>query len=107
VKERELLDAKSEQTKWRHRLAALYEQVDLLVTPTLTIFPPSLRDALVLQDGKSRCTLPANFAGVPALALPVPTEIDLPASIQLMGPMFSEDLLLRAGLELEEAIKSR
>lgn len=107
VTERHLLDAKSGQSNWRLRLAALYEHFDLLVTPTLTIFPPSIKAGAVLQDGKSRCTLPANFAGVPALSLPIPTEIDLPASVQLMGPMFGEDSLLCAGLELQEALKSK
>jgi amidase len=107
VTERQIIDAKSEQSNWRRRLQALYEQFDLLVTPTLTIFPPSIQDGVVLQDGTSRCTLPANFAGVPALSLPIPTAVELPASVQLMAPMFGEDLLLCAGLELQEALKSK
>jgi amidase len=107
VSEQELASVKSEQSAWRRRLAALYEEFDLLVTPTLSIFPPSLQDALKLQDGKSRCTLPANFAGTPALALPIPSSGDLPASIQLMAPMHGEESLLRAGLEFEDSLKSK
>ena len=45
----------------------------------------------------SRCTLPVNLAGVPALSLPVPTGGPLPASIQLIGPADSEERLLAAG----------
>ena len=107
VSEQELANVRSEQSVWRHRLEVLYEEFDLLVTPTLSIFPPSLRDALLLQDGKSRCTLPGNFAGVPGLALPIPSSGDLPASIQLMAPMYGEESLLRAGLEIEDALKSK
>jgi amidase len=107
VSEQELARARSEQSAWRRRLEVLYEEFDLLVTPTLTIFPPSLHDALVLQDGKSRCTLPGNFAGVPALALPIPSSGALPASIQLMAPMYGEEQLLRAGLEFEDALRSK
>ena len=107
VSEEELASVRAEQFAWRSRLEILHQEFDLLVTPTLSIFPPSIQDALVLQDGRSRCTLPANFAGTPALALPIPSSGDLPASIQLMASMYGEELLLRAGLELEEAVTSK
>ena len=52
----------------------------------------------------SRCTLPVNLAGVPALSLPVPTSGPLPASVQLIGPAGSEERLLAAGAQLEAAV---
>ena len=107
VSDEELMNIRTDQSVWRRRLEVLFEEFDLLVTPTLSIFPPSLQDAIVLQDGKSRCTLPANFAGVPALALPIPSGGDLPASIQLIAPMYGEESLLRAGLEFEDAVRSK
>jgi amidase len=76
--------------------------VDFLVTPTLTIFPPPLGEGDDLLV--ARCTLPVNLAGVPALALPVPTGGPLPASIHLIGPAGSEDRLLAAGAWLEAAV---
>ena len=63
--------ARSGQRAWQRTLAGLFERVDFLVTPTLTIFPPPLDDGDDLLV--ARCTLPVNLAGVPALALPVPT----------------------------------
>ena len=54
----------------------------------------------------ARCTLPVNLAGVPALALPVPTSTALPASIQLIGPRHSEEKLLAAGLAFEAALST-
>jgi amidase len=54
----------------------------------------------------ARCTLPVNLAGLPALSLPVPTDGPLPASMQLIGPAGSEELLLAAGAVLEKAIAS-
>jgi amidase len=107
VSDEELATVRSAQIAWRRRLELLHEEFDLLVSPTLSLFPPSLQDALVLQDGRSRCTLPSNFAGTPALALPIPSSGGLPASIQLMAPMYGEESLLRAGLELEDAVMSR
>ncbi len=87
---------------WRAQLAALFERFDLLVTPTLTILPPTLERADDLLEG--RCTLPVNLAGVPALALPVPTGGPLPASIQLVAAWGGEDRLLAAGSVIEEAV---
>jgi amidase len=90
------------QRAWKHTLAGLLEQVDFLVTPTLTIFPPALDDGNDLLV--ARCTIPVNLAGVPALALALPTRGPLPTSIQLIGPGHSEERLLAAGAWLESAV---
>ena len=87
--------------RWTARLGELFGEVDLLATPTLTIFPPLLGSGEDLL--MARCTLPANLAGVPALALAVPSAGPVPASLQLMGPAGSEARLLGAGLVVEEA----
>ena len=90
------------QRAWKEALAGLFEEVDFLVTPTLTIFPPRLDDGNDLLV--ARCTIPVNLAGVPALALPLPTQGRLPTSIQLIGPSGSEERLLAAGAWLESAV---
>jgi amidase len=90
------------QRTWTEALAALFERVDFLVTPTLSMFPPLLDAGSDLLTG--RCTLPVNLAGVPALSLPVPTTGPLPASIQLIGPAGSEEQLLAAGRWMESAV---
>jgi amidase len=90
---------------WRAQLAALFERFDLLVTPTLLIFPPALDCADDLLE--ARATLPVNFAGVPALSLPVPARGPLPASIQLVSAPGTEEFLLAAGAAVEAAAASR
>jgi amidase len=90
------------QREWKATLERIFAEVDLLVTPTLTIFPPRLEDGDDLLV--SRCTLPVNLAGLPALSLPVPAAGPLPASIQLIGPAHSEERLLATGALLEEAV---
>jgi amidase len=90
------------RAQWRSQLAALLRRFDLLVTPTLLILPPPLDRAHDLLEG--RCTLPVNFAGVPALALPVPARGPLPASIQLISAPGTEERLLAAGAALEAAV---
>jgi len=92
------------QREWQATLERVFNDVDVLVTPTLTIFPPRLEEGENLLV--SRCTLPVNLAGVPALSLPVPARGPVPASIQLIGPAHSEARLLAAGAHLEQAIGS-
>jgi amidase len=90
------------QREWKATLERVFTEIDILVTPTLSIFPPRLEDGDDLLV--ARCTLPVNLAGVPALSLPVPTNGPLPASIQLIGPEHSEERLLAAGARLEAAV---
>jgi amidase len=92
------------QRAWKAAIERVFTEVDLLVTPTLSIFPPRLEDGDDLLV--SRCTLPVNLSGVPALSLPVPTGGPLPASMQLIGPAHSEERLLAAGAFLEAAVAS-
>jgi amidase len=88
--------------RWRAHLAALFERFDLLVTPTLTILPPTLDRASDLLQ--ARATMPVNLAGVPALALPVPAAGPLPASMQLVSAPGTEERLLAAGSVIEAAV---
>jgi amidase len=92
------------QRAWKETLERAFDEVDLLVTPTLSIFPPDLQDGDDLLV--SRCTLPVNLAGVPALSLPVPTGGPLPASMQLIGPAHGEARLLAAAALIEAAVGS-
>jgi amidase len=95
--------ARAGRRVWKEALDAAFERVDFLVTPTLSVFPPTLEEGSALLAG--RCTLPVNLAGVPALALPVATAGPLPASIQVIGPAGSEERLLSIGAWLEAAAR--
>ena len=92
------------QREFQAELQRVFEQVDVIVTPTLSIFPPRLEEGDDLLV--SRCTLPVNLAGVPALSLPVPTSGPLPASLQLVGPGGSEERLLAMGAHVEESVRA-
>ncbi len=94
--------AREHAERWRATLSSLWERVDLLALPTLLGFPPTLdksREMLRIRG----LTSPVNLAGLPALALPVPSGGPLPASIQLIGPAGSEESLLAAGAVVEAA----
>ena len=51
-------------------------------------------------------TVAVNFAGNPALAMPVPLrQAKIPTSLQLIGPRLAEADLLNAGRLVENAVK--
>jgi amidase len=89
---------------WEARLSKVFEDVELIATPTLAILPPTFDQGEDLL--MARCTLPVNLAGVPAVAIPVPTTRDLPASLQLIGPRGTEETLLHAAAVAESAISA-
>lgn len=97
-----LASARAGQEAWKQEMAGALGQVDLIATPTITIYPPRLDDGEQLL--MARCTLPVNLAGLPALSLPVPSAGPLPASLQLIGP--SEEELLAAAPVVEAAARS-
>jgi amidase len=87
------------QRSWQARLDHLFATAELLVMASVPIFPAPVADGD--QGGHTRCTAPINLAGLPALALPVPSQHRLPASMQLIGPPGSEELLLATGTAIE------
>ena len=86
-------------------------KVDFIALPTLQTPPPSipaiskigLLEAQMLQ---LQNTVAVNFAGNPALALPIPlhdAEVAV-TSLQLIGPRLGEAQLLNAGRLVEAAV---
>ncbi len=50
------------------------------------------------------CTLPASLAGVPGISVPCGFTADgLPVGLQILGPHFREDLILRIAYQFEQA----
>jgi aspartyl-tRNA(Asn)/glutamyl-tRNA(Gln) amidotransferase subunit A len=85
-------------------------RLDALLTPTTptTAFPMgALYGDSVLMQYADQLTVPANHAGVPGLSLPGGLDsAGLPIGIQLLGPDFSEDVLLRIGRAYELATEN-
>ena len=85
-------------------MRSVFREVDVLALPTLGFFPPEIND-----DVEKYCytdlTIPVNFADLPAVALPVPTEARLPASLQLVGQAHAEEMLLGLAHRVESAVR--
>jgi amidase len=87
--------------KWRQALARVLSEVDFIAVPTLDALPPhkplfgrsALFEARVLA---LQNTVPVNYAGNPAVAIPIHMQGRLPTSVQLIGRNFSEAQLIHA-----------
>lgn len=95
--------ARTAQPGWRQAVTdALTAAGGLLALPTVPFYPPPLTAPPDLHF--TAFTNAVNFAGLPALALPVPSEHSLPASLQLIGAAGAEELLLATGAVIEAAV---
>jgi amidase len=85
---------------------------DLVITPTTTA-PPLPTADLRVDDGAgsfeamgrwSAFTPAANITGTPGVSLPVHHTADgVPIGIQLLGPLFHDDVLMSVAAQLEQA----
>lgn len=98
-----------ERLEFSGRLAALFQEVDLLLMPTMPVPVPRLdRMAEYGQDDSVllrmlRFTAPFDFAGNPTITLPSGIDAQgMPLSLQLVGPHVSEALLCRAGHSFQQ-----
>ncbi|MGB0121178.1 MAG: amidase [Solirubrobacterales bacterium] len=87
---------------------------DLLMTPTLATVPPKLgffddsgadpMDAMLRARDFANFTGAFNATGQPAISVPLEvSEEGMPIGIQLIAPIWREDLLIRVGAQLERA----
>lgn len=86
--------------------AAAFAQCDVILVPTTPTAAFALGDktedplAMYLNDVFS---VPASLAGLPAMSVPATLNKDgLPLGLQLIGPAFDEQMVLNAGLAIEQ-----
>ncbi len=102
--EHDLVGALRFREAWQVRLDAIFQKVDLLALPTVGFFAPPINEAF--DHVFTHLTMPFNLAGYPAVAIPIEAQHRLPASLQLLGPRSSENLLLGTALWLESVNKN-
>jgi Asp-tRNA(Asn)/Glu-tRNA(Gln) amidotransferase A subunit family amidase len=93
---------------WQRALSQIFKKVDFIAVPTLQTLPPTIplignTALLEAQMLNLQNTVAANFAGNPALAVPVPVNdrhVSV-TSLELVGPRLSEAQLLNAGRLVE------
>ncbi len=100
--------AKMLQQQMTREFVSVFEQCDLLLTPTTpyTAFKLGERiDDPLMMYRCDVCTVPVNIAGLPAVSLPCGRDDrGLPIGMQLIGPHFSEARLLNTAYSYEKLI---
>lgn len=97
----------------RRRIAGVFADVDVIVTPTTPMPAPAIAElrsnpeALRPAELKLlRNTRPFNVWGVPAISVPCGlTKGGLPAGLQIAGPHWREDLALRVAHAYEQSAR--
>tara|TARA_A100001037_G_scaffold299630_1_gene325707 strand:- start:546 stop:1949 length:1404 start_codon:yes stop_codon:yes gene_type:complete len=105
-----LLAAQGVRMDLGHSMNVLFDSWDLLLTPQVAIAAFAVDAEVPAGRGMkswmewSPFTYPFNFTGHPAASVPCGlTPTGLPAAIQLVGPRYREDLVLRGARAYEAA----
>ncbi|WP_123621435.1 Asp-tRNA(Asn)/Glu-tRNA(Gln) amidotransferase subunit GatA [Halorubrum sp. CSM-61] len=83
-----------------------FADVDVIASPTMPVLPFELGESLddplrmYLADAN---TTPANLANLPAISVPAGEADGLPVGLQLVGPKFDEETVIRAASAVEDA----
>jgi amidase len=95
---------------FRGRVAALFQNIDLLLVPAMAIGSPTnaqmakLTEDAELLDAGVRFTFPFNMSGSPTITLPCGfTDAGTPLAFQFVGRHLEEEMLVRAGHAFQTA----
>jgi aspartyl-tRNA(Asn)/glutamyl-tRNA(Gln) amidotransferase subunit A len=93
----------------RKAIERTFEDVDLLITPTMTALPVTIDEAKQeSENGRShiRNTMPFNLYGIPSISIPCGFSSDgLPMGLQISGPALGEVNVLALAYAYEQATK--
>jgi aspartyl-tRNA(Asn)/glutamyl-tRNA(Gln) amidotransferase subunit A len=105
------LQAQQIRRRLSKEFSMMFEQVDVLIAPTLPVIASVIGEESVLINGQEcsltdtliRLTSPANLVGIPSISIPAGFSKGLPVGMQIMGPAFSEELILNFAYAFEQA----
>lgn len=100
--------ARRVQSELKRYFALFFDQFDVLLLPTTASVaaPIDGLDSAAYAPRLTRFTAPFNLTGLPALTVPFGFSGEgLPIGLQLVGPAWSEQVVLQAGQALEQVRK--
>jgi aspartyl-tRNA(Asn)/glutamyl-tRNA(Gln) amidotransferase subunit A len=106
----EYIEKRRELDRVRRSINAVFAEVDVVVTPTTPIPAPTIADLKANPEALRpaeltllRNTRPFNVWGLPTISIPCGfTESGLPIGLQIAGPQWREDLVLRTAYAYEQ-----
>ena len=110
--EQQAVEAAELRTELRRRVAALFEQVDVLLLPVATSGPPRTAtpnttvdargEPVPVRDAVLPWTVLANLCGLPACSVPAGLDADgLPVGVQVVGPAGADARVLDIAEQLQ------
>ena len=99
------LKAQQVRTLIKRDFDKAYERVDVIMSPTCPTTAFGLGEyiddplSMYLAD---LLTIPVNLAGLPSISIPCGFSKDMPVGLQLIGPAFDEEILLKAGYAYQQ-----
>jgi aspartyl-tRNA(Asn)/glutamyl-tRNA(Gln) amidotransferase subunit A len=106
------IDARRKQDLLKRKVKEVFEDVDALVMPTVPVSTPVIADLHPGEQGTLRKaelatlrnTRPFNLNGLPAVSVPCGfTSAGLPDGLQIVGPPWGEEVVLRLAHAYEQA----
>lgn len=106
-------NARQVKKKAEKQFAAILDEVDALLTPTIAILPPDIDERFAdgqngtqhIRSTITRLTGPTNLTGFPSLSIPCGYSTEgLPIGVQLIGQKFDEGTLYQLGYALEQKL---
>lgn len=98
--------ARRTQVEVKRRCELLFEEYDILITPTTPISAPVLEGENAVERARqlTRFTAPFNLTGLPALSVPCGlTQEELPIGMQIVSRAWNESGVLRIGYAYQQA----
>lgn len=102
--------ARRETDRLRRDIRKVFEEVDVLVTPTVRIQPRTVEESIKRAESEKPLPLELgntgvfNVLGLPALSIPCGfTKTGLPIGLQIVGPHFGEARVLALAHAYEQA----
>jgi aspartyl-tRNA(Asn)/glutamyl-tRNA(Gln) amidotransferase subunit A len=95
------------QSEMKRYFGLFFDPFDILLLPTTAsaAAPIDGLNSAAYAPRLTRFTAPFNLTGLPALSVPCGKSSEgLPIGVQLVGPAWSEQVVLQAGLALESAL---
>lgn len=103
----------AQQVRWQLNIEfqKVFQDVDVVITPTLPFLPPKIGQLTVNINNKKdvyyptdiiRFTGPFNLTGLPAASIPCGYANGLPIGMQIVGPAFREDIILNTAYFYEQ-----
>lgn len=104
------LQAQQVRRQIKQEFNAIFNKVDVLISPTLPIVANNIGDNFADLNGEKvdlinniiRFTGPSNLTGLPALTVPAGFKGNLPIGLQIIGPAFKEGRILNVGYAVEQ-----